>query len=224
MEYIYQFNKSCKTFQIVGGTGTGKSFLLASLLLEHEKMFELKIESILYCYKTFQDKFYELEAKLGEKIKFNEGLPSRELLSSVKTPCIVALDDLYQECYNSAVIEQLYTVDNHHSNLIPIILTQNCYYQGTKSRTINLNTQVIILTKCLRDIYQIRTLARSMFNEHYKTVLEAYKDCEKESKNNYFYLVLDASQGCDRRHKVRSSILSSDGCPVIYLPKSGEPM
>lgn len=215
------FSKNCRTFNVCAATGCGKTVLMGNILREHNRLFEVKIESIVYSYNVYQQSFFELERDLGDKIHFIQGLASKEQLLSYSRPMIYIIDDLCEEAYNSQIVEQIFCVLAHHESIFCFLLGQNLYYKGSKSRTIQLNTVCTILLRNTRDKFQISRLARSMFSENYYVVLDAYKNCEENSPNGYFYLILDSSSSCPPPLRCRTKIFSHDSPVTVYLPKNG---
>lgn len=215
------FSKNCRTFNICAATGCGKTVFMFNVIREHERLFETKIESILYSYNVYQHAFFELEKEMGDKIQFIQGLASKEQLLSCKRPMIYIIDDLCEEAYNSQLVEQIFCVLAHHEYIFCFLLSQNIFYHGTKARTIQLNSCCTILLRNTRDKYQISRIARSMFSENYYVVLDAYKDSEENSPNGYFYIILDTSSSCPSQLRVRSGIFKHDSPVKVYLPKNG---
>ena len=90
----------------------------------------------------------------------------------------------------SSEMENLFVKGMHHRHLSVIFLNQNMYCQGKHSRTINLNTHILVLMKNPRDLSQIQCLARHAFVGKSKILLEAFKDATSQP---YGYLILDFS-------------------------------
>ena len=220
----FKFNKSCRNIILAGSSFSGKSFLLAEILTQHEEMFEADIKSIIYCYSEYQDGYYKLEKALGDKIKFVNGLPSRELLLSTQAPLLLAMDDLQDLALNSPLIESVFTTLSHHKDILPILTVQNIFYKAKYARTISLNCQAYIIARLTRDRQQLRLLARSIFPNNHQVVMDAYTDAEQSSSTGFFYITIDCSSTCDPRFRVRRNILPSQGNPIVYLPKNGEMM
>ncbi|OOY54050.1 hypothetical protein BOV99_12345 [Solemya velum gill symbiont] len=121
---------------------------------------------------------------------------------------MIVLDDLMDEVTSSPDMEALFVRGMHHRHLTVIYLNQNLFCKGKHSRTINLNTHVLVLMKNPRDVSQIQCLARQSFPGKSKFVMESYKDATSES---YGYLVLDFSPKALDDHRVRSKILYGPG-------------
>ena len=120
-------------------------------------MFENPPEKVLYCYGMYQPLYEQMDKELPF-ITFQQGLPSisdLETLANEKTCNLVCLDDLMESVTTSSEMEGM-----HHRHLSVIFLNQNMYCQGKHSRTINLNTHILVLMKNPRDLSQIQCLAR----------------------------------------------------------------
>ena len=80
-------------------------------------------------------------------LEFHEGLPSLEKVQSLKDGIfhVNVLDDLMENIIKSVDTQNLFTKYCHHYNITAIILTQNIFVQGPYSRTININTHILIV-------------------------------------------------------------------------------
>lgn len=155
-------------------------------------MFESAPEKILYCHAIDQPLFLEMEDTLPS-IKFHKGIPSVEILeeySHAKTCNIIVLDDLMDSVVSNGEMEKLFTLGAHHRRLIVIYLNQKLYCQGSKARTISLNTHFLVLMKNPRGLSSLQCLSRQIFGGKSKLLIEAYQDC---MKSRYGYLVVDLS-------------------------------
>ena len=92
-------------------------------------------------------------------ITFQQGLPSTvdlEALADEKICNQVCLEDLMESVTKSTEKEILFVKGMHHRHLSVIFLNQNMYCQGRHSRTINLNTHILVLMKNPCDLSQIQ--------------------------------------------------------------------
>ena len=74
----------------------------------------------------------------------------------------------------------MYTEGSHHCNLSVICLLQNLYHPRKENRTMNLNTQYIVLFKNPRDQQQVAHLARQMYPNNSHSFLDAFRYATKE--------------------------------------------
>ena len=86
------------------------------------------------------------------------------------------------------------------------------YCQGKHSRTINLNTHILVLMKNPRDLSQIQCLARQAFMGKSKFLLEAFKDATSQP---YGYLILDFSPTGPDAYRVRTRVFPGEDT-IIY--------
>ena len=177
-------------------------------------MFENPPEKVLYCYGIYQPLYEQMEKELPF-ITFQQGLPpisDLEALANKKTCNLVCLDDLMESVTTSSELENLFVKGMHHRHLSIIFLNQNMYCQGKHSRTINLNTHILVLMKNPRDLSQIQCLARQAFMGKSKFLLEAFKDANSQS---YGYLILDFSPTGHEAHRVRARVFPGEDT-IIY--------
>lgn len=177
-------------------------------------MFTKSPERVLYCYGIFQDLFHEIEKELPF-IRFHHGIPSEEDLNelSSETHCnMVVLDDLMDSVTSSPDMEQLFVKGMHHRHLSVLYLNQNLYCKGKHSRTINLNTHIVVLMKNPRDVSQLQCLARQAFLGKSRFLQDAYKDATSQP---YGYLVLDFSPVAEEDHRVRTRIFPEEDT-IVY--------
>ncbi|OOY69501.1 hypothetical protein BOW08_12365 [Solemya velum gill symbiont] len=184
------------------------------MLRHKDRMFDPAPHKVLYCYGIYQPLFDEIERELPY-VRFQQGLPSERDVSELsdREQChVIVLDDLMDEVTSSPDMEALFVRGMHHRHLTVIYLNQNLFCKGKHSRTINLNTHVLVLMKNPRDVSQIQCLARQSFPGKSKFVMESYKDATSES---YGYLVLDFSPKALDDHRVRSKIFPDEDT-IVY--------
>ncbi|MCG8113717.1 MAG: hypothetical protein N0E59_23450 [Candidatus Thiodiazotropha taylori] len=172
-------------------------------------MFETAPGKILYCHAIEQPLFLEMENTLSS-IHFHKGLPSEELIEeySHSPNCnIIVLDDLMDSVVSNAEMEKLFTLGAHHRRLIIIYINQNLYCQGSKARTICLNTHFLVLMKNPRGLSSLQCLSRQVFPSNGKFMLQAYNDCMKVS---YGYLLVDLSPTSKEETRLRSMIFPDE--------------
>lgn len=177
-------------------------------------MFNEPPEKVLYCYAIYQPLYDRMEKELPF-VTFLRGLPNEEDLDrhSSESRCnLVVLDDLMDDVTSSQDMERMFVMGMHHRRLSVLYLNQNLYCKGKHSRTINLNTHVLVLMKNPRDVSQLQCLARQAFLGKSKFLLEAYKDA---TSRPYGYLVLDFSPSAEEEYRVRTRIFPDEDT-VVY--------
>ena len=101
---------------------------------------------------------------------------------------VTVLDDLMEYIIKSVETQNLFTKYCHHYNISAIFLTQNIFAQGLCSRTININTHILIVFANKRDECQAFNLGKQLYPCSSKGFTEVYQDATSEV---YGYLVID---------------------------------
>ena len=213
---MYPFPE-CTSISVSGATCSGKTSWVHRLLRHKDVMFEKAPEKVLYCYGIFQPLFDVMEKELPF-VTFHQGLPSEEdltALSDEKACNILILDDLMENVTSSAEMESLFVKGMHHRHLSVLYLNQNLYCKGKHSRTINLNTHVLVLMKNPRDVSQLQCLARQAFLGKGSFIMEAFKDATREP---YGYLIIDFSPSGKEEYRVRSNVFPGEDT-IVYRAK-----
>lgn len=195
---------------ISGPTGCGKTYWTHKLLTNN--MFTEEVTSILYCYGVYQDYFEKMNIP---NLEFMEGLPSLEKVQSLNDGNfhIIVLDDLMEHIVKSIETQNLFTKYCHHYNITAIFLTQNIFAQGPCSRTININTHILIIFANKRDESQAFNLGKQLYPGNSKIFMEAYLDA---TKNAHGYIVVDCDPKSPRELKLRTNIFPGERT-ICYL-------
>jgi len=207
----------CTSISVTGATCSGKTTWLFRLLRHKDDMFVNPPQKVLYCYGIYQPLYDVMEQNLSF-ITFHEGLPSEEVLNDLadENVCnLVVLDDLMTSVTSSPEMENLFVKGMHHRHLSLIYLNQNLYCKGKHSRTINLNTHVLVLMKNPRDLTQLQCLSRQAFLGKGGFLMEAFRDA---TSYPYGYLVLDFSPSGEEEYRVRTKVFPGEDT-VVYRPK-----
>jgi hypothetical protein len=168
---------------------------------------------IVYCYKAWQPTYDEIRSN-NTSILFHKGIYDMNKFKPTENNLIV-LDDLMQECINDPEILSLFTVGTHHTSTSVFFLTQNIFSKGKYSRDLSLNSNYIINFKNPRDQLQMQVLARQIFGNKSKYLMESYDDA---TKNPYGYIFLDLRQDTELRNRVQTGILPFQK-RIIYTRK-----
>ena len=133
---------------VAGPTASGKTYRTHKLLTN--QMFTEHVTSVLYCYRVYQSYYNEMKIP---NLEFHEGLPSLEKVQSLNDGQfhVIVLDDLMEYIIKSVETQNLFTKYCHHYNIIAIFLTQNVFAQGPCSRTISINTHILVIFANKRD-------------------------------------------------------------------------
>ena len=212
---MYPFPE-CTSISVTGATLSGKTSWVFRLLRHKDEMFISPPEKVLYCYGIYQPLFEQMEKEFLF-ITFHHSLPSEENLNSLsdETICnLVVLDDLMETVRSSGEMANLFVKGMHHRHLSILFLNQNLYCKGKHSRTINLNTHILVLMKNPRDVSQLQCLARQAFLGRSGFLHDVYKDATSQA---YGYLVLHFSPSGEEEYRVRTKVFPGEDT-VVYRP------
>ena len=203
-------------FTIVRGTGSGKSCWVFKFLRNLCYMFgDTPTKKVMYCYGIYQPLFDEIK-RVIPAIVFHEGLPDKEEMMELSRDghALLILDDLMQEVSNSKDMLDLFCQYSHHMGINVMYLTQNLFQQGRFSRTIALNTHVLVLLKSMRNASQIGCFARQLYPNRKGMLEEVYEDCLTTA---YGYLVIDMSPHANDQYRLRTHIFPDKHTTVQKL-------
>jgi hypothetical protein len=198
---------------IAAPTMGGKTFLIKEILKFKDIMISPSPTKIVYCYKAWQPTYDEIRSN-NTSILFHKGIYDMNKFKPTENNLIV-LDDLMQECINDPEILSLFTVGTHHTSTSVFFLTQNIFSKGKYSRDLSLNSNYIINFKNPRDQLQMQVLARQIFGNKSKYLMESYDDATKKP---YGYIFLDLRQDTELRNRVQTGILPFQK-RIIYTRK-----
>ena len=128
---------------------------------------------------------------------------------------LVVIDDLMHKTGNSKKVSELFTKGSHHRNLSVVLILQNLFHQDKEMRTVSLNTHYMILFKNPRDALQISHLAKQMYPNKSKYMVEAYKDATAQP---YGYLFVDLKPDTYEDMRLLTNIFP-DEYTTVYVPK-----
>ena len=155
-----------------------------------------------------------------EGIEFIQGIPDDlEVRFDRHYNNLLIIDDLMTRFQNDDRLTRLFSVGSHHRNLSIIFIVHNLFSQGKEMRTLSLNTHYIVLFKNPRDRLQISVLARQMYANNARFLMEAYHDATKQA---YGYLLIDLKPTTDEALRVRTGILPDDVQLVYVQNHEGE--
>lgn len=198
-----------------GPTGSGKTQFCKRLVENAQIVVDPPPHKIRWHYGVYQQAYNAMP----RNIIFREGLPDPKEFDG-KTPTLVVIDDLMNEM--NETVSLLFTRESHHRNLSVIFITQNIFQDSKYGRTVNLNSQYLVLFKNPRDVSQITYISRQMSPGKSSFVNEAFKDA---TARPFGYLFLDFKADTEDELRVRTNILPGekdvDGQPLlpyVYRP------
>jgi hypothetical protein len=203
-------------FFISGQSQSGKTYLVRSMLYNLNDLFDPVPSKIVYCYGEYQEIFNDMTRTIPN-IYFTEGFPDNlyGILEGYQSS-LVKIDDLMSQCPTDQRISDLFTKGSHHRNFSVMYLTQNLFPPGKQSRTISLNFHYMIVFKNPRDSLGISTLARQIYPNNPKFLVESFQDA---TKNPYGYLLLDMHQRTPESMRLRTNILPYDR-QIVYVKRT----
>jgi hypothetical protein len=122
-------------------------------------------ERIIWCYKRWQPLFSEIQQTIKNSV-FVHGIPEDLIDDSfidTKHPSLIIIDDLMRDATNSKDVCELHVEGSHHRNISVACIMQNAFSKGKENKTMNINTQYMVLFKNLRDQVGPAILARQMY-------------------------------------------------------------
>lgn len=195
------------TMVIAGSSSSGKTTWLLKFLEKYRVLVDPPPLDVLYCYATYHDKMTRIK-ELGASIY--EGIPSQEVLDSLRKPSLVIFDDLMEEMSEKNLVD-LFVKKSHHENMSIIYIVQDLFHKTLRiPRT---NAHYLVLTKAPNALLKIRTLGSQIFPNQLKFFMDAYK---KATSKNYGSLIVDLHPSSDSKLRLRSDIFGEH--PKIYLP------
>lgn len=198
---------------ISGPSSSGKTTFLLRLLKERNYLFHPTPKSVLYCYGQYHKNIPILQ-QMG--INVHRGPPTDEIITSMKKPSLVILDDLLT-IIDEKTLSDLFIKKSHHQNLGVIFLTQNLFEK--KIKVARINAQYIVLMSAPNSALQIRNLGVHLFPKRLNYFLKAYKDA---TFIPYGYLVLDLHPASNPLLRLRTNIFKGDNEKTLYINQQDE--
>ena len=183
---------------VSGATGSGKTTLVRKILQFKDVIYDHPVHEVLYCMSVDQPLFAEMR-KSVTGLKFRRGIPSEEdlnMFTDGSRHCIVVLDDLMEQVVKSVEAQNLFTKYSHHKFISVLYISQNMYAQGKCSRNLSMNTHYFFALCNLRDVGQIKILAKQTGLGD--ALNNSYKDCVL--KKAYGYQLISLHPGDVGRH------------------------
>ena len=158
---------------VVGPSRSGKTHWVIDLLVNMERRIIPNPASITYCFTHWQEQYEYLEEKVPS-VQFYEGLPSTTDFNSLFN-AVVVFDDLMDVSLSNQNIMDMFIAKSRHQNISVILTMQNIFYQGVKSRSIQLNSQYMVLFKNEHDRHQLKKIAKQMYPQKWKNFMENFE-------------------------------------------------
>ena len=194
---------------VAGPTMSGKTTWMKTLLLNRNDVITPPPDRIVWIYKRWQPLYDELQLHVPE-IQFIQNLPlemKEDTFLDVKDRTFIIIDDMMKDATENKDVCELFIEGAHHRNLSVACIMQNLYNKGRGNRTMNLNTQYLVVFKNPRDQLQIAALARQMFPGNSRKLLDAY---ERAVEKPHGSLLIDFKQSTPESLRLRPNILNNN--------------
>jgi hypothetical protein len=130
---------------------SGKSYLVRFMSRHAEELFNPVTAKIIHCYGVYKKEFEQM-LQTVPNLTLVEGFPDNLCeMTRGHDNSLVVLDDLMSQCSNDPRVSDLFTCDSHHLGMSVLYLTQNLFLPGERSRTISLNSHVLLVFRNPRD-------------------------------------------------------------------------
>jgi len=208
--------KSPANFVICGTTGSGKSMFVLKLLRAWP--FENKLGTLVYMYSIWQPLF-EVFMKEFPMIKFIQGISQKDIenrdtwINKEGYVNVCVCDDLVDSAINNETFARLFYVYGHHYKIINIFITQNMFFRGKVSTTINRNAHYFVLLKTPH-LNTLDTLNHQLYGIKGPLKTAFLKSMELKQFN---YILVDVF--CENlKDRLRTCIFSDEGYMIIWRP------
>lgn len=197
---------------VVGGSGSGKTFLMKRLVENRAELFDTKFVEVVWHYCEWQDIYQDLVDQ--HHVTFVEGAPSLDQFPPNMGPKLVIVDDFMDQIKNNPEFLKLAIKGSHHRSLSLFILSQ-CLFPPNM-RQISLQAHYCIVMKSARDLAQIRSFCMQIDPRHWRSLLEAYEDATQQGHS---YLLFDFHVRQAEHLRLRTHIFPRENT-LVYIPNA----
>ena len=204
---------------LVGPTGAGKTQFLTKSL--ESGIFQPPPTRIVWVYAEWQPAYDSVQgmvrAGLIPSVKFVKDETDYASVYQTLQPTernLLILDDQMTETKGDAGnFANIFTKGSHHRSITVVFLIQNLFEKGGALRTVNLNSQYIVLFKNPRDKRQITVLAQQMEPRNAAFIQDSYSDATAKPHG---YLAFDLRQETPEELRLITNVHSIS--PTVYVP------
>ena len=156
-EVNLDYEKIYRVF-ISGSSGSGKTTFTKQFL--NSKM--INLSRVYYFHPDFhQTEPTDWQDSLKADVIFKPGIPSREFILQLKEHSCIVLDDVYDMCVDSKVIDELFRVLSGKHKIHVIVMTQRYFFQGKYSLSIRNSSNTHVLMRNV-DSGEIRRISQTL--------------------------------------------------------------
>ena len=196
--------KSAVRVLCAASSGAGKSYLINRLILNNHFKFDK-----IFIIGSPNNNILENDNILKEKIMKLEYFPSIQEINEYgdNLSKLILLDDVYITALSNKNVISYYT-HGRHSQISPILLSQNLFAKGKFSRDLILNCSHIILLRT-RDLSQLSILSRQIYGKGFSNKIpDVYNFIAKKYK--FPHLLIDLTGTVNEKLELRSNIIDSE--------------
>jgi hypothetical protein len=194
------------TMIVCGPSGSGKTRWVLRLCKNLQLLYPMPTK-ILWYYGVMQPEYKDLK-----NATFIPGI-SDESLEDVEKNTLLIIDDLMIEGGKSEAVQKMFTQGIHHRLVSVILLLNNLFHQSPNMRSIQLNTQYMVLLRS-RDQTQIEVIGRQLMGKDWRFFVNAYKQATSQM---FGYLFVDLKAETPPELQLSTHIFES---PVFFLRPS----
>jgi hypothetical protein len=152
--------------QITGSSHSGKSTFLLHLVKYREEVLKERYGRIIYCYPSDDESQHaknnvEALQREFEGLEIVRGLPDLDMCKT-GDHCLLLLDDLATEIFESSAMKKLFTRDSHHELISVAFTTQNFYTKAKNGREIPICITHHVIYKMAGEVQSLQAISRKI--------------------------------------------------------------
>lgn len=189
---------------LVGNSGAGKTYLASQIILNRNKISDLKIEKVVYLYVYWEALFDDLLSK-DPSIKFVKTFKELDDEITGDISSLVYIDDMMVQLESnngSTYLTQWFTVKSSHLNASICVSLHNPFAKNL--RTCALNSTYNIYFNIPRDRSMIAHIGRQLFPNNARRFVDAYMNAVSTP---YGYLFVNLDPKISDEMRLRNFIL-----------------
>lgn len=200
---------------LVGSTGAGKSSLCMDICLNRDKVYDKKVEKVVYLINDHQAMF-ENARQRDKNIIFTTTI--EEFESEIKENqgtrhYLCVFDDFVCDAikgYSTYVLE--FMLRRSHHQKYSVLFNTQLLYPSNSFRRVTLNCHYYIFFRNHHES-QLHYFLRSVSPSNWRNLLEIYQNCVKEKKFSYFFMSIHPST--PEILRLRSFVIPTTG-GIVY--------
>ena len=118
-----------------------------------------------------------------------------------RNPSLIVIDDLMRDATNSKDVCERFVEGSHHRNISVACIMQNAFFRWKENRTININSQYVVLFKNPRDQLVPMIFARDMYPNNIKKFMNKYTEATKRPYGYVYRSEAEHARGWAIKHR-----------------------